>query len=218
MEDKTIDVEAIDILLIGDEDEIAEGIRRIDANFREKIVGIIRKKALSANEHDLLDIYQNVMLSILECAKKGNYDPDAKKLKSFIYTIAYRRAVDWIRAKYRVTEEHNTDLVVESTKEIICGSKYNEHWQKAQSEEKRSSILETIRNSIPKLKHRQRQVAEIIVENFPKLLNLSDIKKQLLKRYGEDVTVVAVKRARQEVYNKLKEALSITGYGDYTYD
>jgi len=218
MNKKTIDVETIDILLIGNEEEMAEGIRRIDANFREKIVAIIRKKALSANEHDLRDIYQNVILSILECAKKGNYDPDAQKLVGFICKIAYRRAVDWVREKCGIKEEHNTDIVVESTREIVCGSKYNEPWQKAQSEEKRNLILETIRNLISKLKHRQRQIAEIIIANFPDLLSISDIKEQILRRYGENVTALAVKRARQEVYSKVKEALSIAGYGEYADD
>lgn len=218
MTKKTVDVETIDILLIGNEEEIAEGVRQINDGFQEKIVEIIRKKALSANEHDLLDIYQNVMLSILECAKKGNYDPDAKKLQSFIYTIAYRRAADWVRDKCGIKEEHNTDLVVESAQEIICGSKYSEPWQEAQSKEERTLILETLRNSISKLKRRQRQVAEVIVGNFPNLLSNLDIKNQILRRYGEDVTTVAVKSAKQEVYNKVKEALSITGYGEYTYD
>lgn len=215
MTKKTVDVETINILLIGNEEEIAEAVRQINDGFQEKIVEIIRKKALSANEHDLRDIYHNVIVSILECAKKGNYDPDAQKLGGFIYKIAYRRAVDWVREKCAIKEEHNTDLVVESTREIICGSKYNEPWQKAQSEEKRNLILETIRNLISKLKHRQRQSAEIIIANFPDLLSISDIKEQILQRYGENVTALAVKRARQEVYNKVKEALSIAGYGDY---
>jgi len=214
MNKESADVETIDILLIGDDDEITDGIKRIHEAFGEKISEIIRKKALSADEHDLLDIYENVILSILECAKKGNYNPDAKKLESFIYTIAYRRAADWVRDKCGIKEEYNTDQVIKSTQEIICGSKYNEFWQKIRSEEKRSLILESIRNLIPKLKHRQRQVAEVIHVNFPNLLSISDIKNQILKRDGEDVTAVAVKRARHEVYSKVKDALSIAGYGE----
>jgi len=216
MNKKTVDVEKIDILLIGNEDEIAEGIRLIDACFREKIFEIIRKKALSAKKGDLRDIYQNVIVSILECATKGNYDPDAQKLERFIYKIAYRRAVDWIREKCGIIEEYNTDLLVEATNEVISGTKYNEYWQKAQREEKRTLILEAILKLIPKLKHRQRQVAEVIIENFPNLFEISDIKNQLLKRYGEDVTTVAVKRARQEVIDKIKESLEHAGYGGYT--
>jgi len=36
MGNKEVDVETIDILLIGNEEEIAEGIKRIDACFKEK--------------------------------------------------------------------------------------------------------------------------------------------------------------------------------------
>lgn len=215
MNKETVDVEAIDILLLGGEEEIREGIKRIHEAFGEKISEIIRKKALSADEHDLLDIYQNVILSILECAKKGNYNPDTQKLEGFIYKIAYRRAVDWIREKCSIVEEYNTDLLVEATNEVISGTKYNEYWQKAQCEEKRTLILETILKLIPKLKHRQRQVAEVIIDNFPNFFEILDIKNQLLKRYGEDITTVAVKRARQEVIDKIKESLEYAGYGGY---
>ena len=68
------------------------------------------------------------------------------------------------------------------------------------------------------LKPRQRQVAEIIHINFPNILRNVEIKKQILQRYGEDVTTLAVKSARQEVYDKVKKALSTTGYGDYVND
>ena len=218
MAKKTVDVETIDILLMGDEDEIGEAIRLIDLHFREKIVEIIRRKALSADQDDLFDIYQNVMLSILEHGLKGNHDPNVQKLEGLIYRIACRRAIDWIRHKSGIIEDCNTDAIVESTKEIICGSKYEESWRIAQSEEKRQLILETILYLIPKLKRRQRQVAEIIYSNFPDFLELSDIKNKILEIYGEDLTIPAIKQARREVYSKLKDAFSIAGYGDYIDD
>lgn len=222
MNKKTIDVETIDILLIGNEEEITEGIRLIDANFKEKIVEIIRKRALSANPDDLFDIYQEVMLGIYKNAREGKYDPGTKKktLMAFIYKIASNKAIDWLRRKYAQKRKRDTDqdVLIDSVAEIIKDSSVYESWQNAHQNEERAIILETIRNLVPRLKHRQRQVAEIIVENFPKLLSLLDIKKQLLERYGEDVTTVAVKSARQEVYNKVKEALSITGYGEYADD
>lgn len=222
MNKKTIDVETIDILLIGNEEEITEGIRRIDANFKEKIVEIIRKRALSANPDDLFDIYQEVLLGIYKNAREGKYDPGTKKktLMAFIYKIASNKAIDWLRRKYAQKRKRDTDqdVLIDSVAEIIKDSSIYESWQNAHQNEERAIILGTIRNLVPRLKHRQRQVAEIIVENFPKLLSLLDIKKQLLERYGEDVTTVAVKSARQEVYNKVKEALSITGYGEYADD
>jgi RNA polymerase sigma factor (sigma-70 family) len=216
MSKETVDVETIDILLLGDKEEIAEAIRLIHFHFREKIIWIIRKIAISADIHDLSDIYQDIMLSILECAANRNYNPDAQKLEGFIYKITYCRAIDWLRERKAIKEEHSTDSIIESAQMTICNSKYNESWQKAQAEGKRNLILKTINNLVPTLKHRQRQVAEIIRINFPDFLSDSKIKEQILYRYGEDITTLAVKSARQEVYSKIREALSIAGYGDYT--
>lgn len=217
-----VDLETIDIYLIGDEKEIAEGIRLIDAHFREKIVAIIRKRALSANPDDLFDIYQEVLLGIYKIAREGKYDPGTKKktLMAFIYKIASNKAIDWLRRKCAQKRKRDTDqdVLIDSVAEIIKDSSVYESWQNAHQNEERAIILENIRNLVPMLKHRQRQVAEIIVENFPKMLSLLDIKKQILERYGEDVPTVAVKSARQAVYNKVKEALSITGYGEYADD
>lgn len=211
-----VDVETIDILLLGDKDEIAEAVRLINFHFREKIIWIIRKIALSADIHDLSDIYQDIMLSILECAANRNYNPDAQKLEGLIYKITCCRAIDWLRGRNAIKEEHNTDLIMDSAQKIICNSKYNDSWQKAQVEGKRNLILNTINNLISTLKHRQRQVAEIIRINFLKSLSDSSIKTQILYRYGEDITTLAVKSARQEVYSKIREALLIAGYGDYS--
>ncbi len=222
MANTKVDLETIDIYLIGDEKEIAEGIRLIDALFREKIVAIIRKRALSANPDDLFDIYQEILLGIYKNAREGKYDPGTKKksLMTFIYKIASNKAIDWLRRKSAQKRKRDTDqdVLIDSVAEIIKDSSVYESWQNAHQNEERAIILETIRNLVPRLKYRQRQVAEIIFENFPKLLSLLDIKKQILERYGEDVITVAVKSARQEVYNKVKEALSIAGYGEYADD
>jgi DNA-directed RNA polymerase specialized sigma24 family protein len=201
-------------LVCGDDADFAEAIKMIDTKFRQKIVEIIRKKALSANEHDLFDIYQEVLISIFECAKKRSYNPDAQKLEGFIYTIAHHRAVDWVRKKTGILEEPNTDKVLEAVNQAIGESKYSSFWEMAQLEKKRELFLANLQKSIPSLKGRQRQVAEIINDDFPKHLEIADIKKQILKRYGEEVTIVSVKRAKQEVLSKIKEALSEFGYGE----
>ena len=111
MANKTVDVEEINILLIGDENEINEGIRLIDLYYKKKIVEIIRYKALSANKDDLFDIYQDVILGILENIKKGNYNPDKKSLEAYIYKITSNKATDWLRKK--TTIKRGGDINIE---------------------------------------------------------------------------------------------------------
>lgn len=216
MTDINIDIETIDIYLIGDEKEIAESIRLIDTHFREKIVGLIRKKALSANLDDLFDIYQEVLLGIYIDAKKGKYNPDTKTLEGFIYKIASNKAIDWIRRKFAQKRKKDTgqDVLIDSVAERIKDSNIHEAWQHAQQNEQRAIILKTIENLVPKLKHRQRQVAEIIIKYFPKTLGISDIKERILQIYNDDVTTTTVKSARREVLKKVEESLKRTGYGE----
>ena len=220
MAKETVDVETIDTLLIGDKDEISEAIGLIDANFRKKIVEIIRQRVLSANSDDLFDIYQEVLLGIYNVALEGKYDPGKKTLEGFIYRVASNKAIDWLRRKHAQKRIINTgqDVLVDSVADIIKDSNIYESWQYAHQNEERAIILETIRKLIPELKPRQRQVAEIIHVNFPNILNNLEIKEQILRRYGEDVTTLTVKSARKEVHDKVKEALSTSGYGDYAND
>jgi DNA-directed RNA polymerase specialized sigma24 family protein len=215
MQKTNIDNETIDTYLVcGDDADFVEALKMIDTKFKPKIVEVIRKKALSANEHDLLDIYQEVLSSIFECAKKGTYNPGAQKLENFIRTIAYRRAIDWVRKKCDTQEEYNTDKIIDSVNQIVSESKYGFLWEKAQNEEKINLILSTILKLIPQLKHRQRQVAEVIIEDFPKYLEDANIKERILQRYGEEVSIIAVRRSKQEVLSKVKEALPESGCGD----
>lgn len=209
-----VDTFAIDVLLVGNEKEIAEAIKLIDFHFRGHIIGIIRKTALSADLEELRGIYHDVIVSIMECAKSQKYNPDAEKLLSFIYTIAYRRAADWVRKKTGVLETSNTDEIVDAVNQVITESKYGSSWEMMRLENKRELFLLTIQKLIPNLKQRQRQIAEIIKDDFPKHLENADIKEQILKRYGDDVTIISVRRAKQEVLNKIKDALSESGYGD----
>jgi len=216
MSDTTIDLETIDIYLIGDDKEIAEGIRLIDFHFKEMIVSFIHKRALSANTDDLFDIYQDVLLGIFKVAQDGKYNSGAVSLKAFIYKIASNKADDWLRKKLALKRNPDTDqeTLIDSVAEAIRDSSIHEAWQYAHLNETRSVILKTIRNLIPKLKPRQRQIAEIMKEGFPNALNDDEIKMQLLNNYGEDISKIAVKSARQEVYKKIREVLIANGHGD----
>lgn len=212
MIEETIDVETIDIYLIGDQDEIAEGIRLINGKFKYKIVEIIHRRALSANTDDLFDIYQDTLLGIYEYAHKKKYEPGPTTLVSLIYKIATNKANDWLRKKFAQKRkvEIDKDVLIDSVAETISDSQIKEPWQIAQENDQRAIVLAAIRKLIPRLKPRQRQVAEIIKENFPCYLSDPDIKEQILQVYDEDISTIAVKSARKEVYEKLKDTLSNT--------
>lgn len=210
-------IETIDIYLIGDDKEIAEGIRLIDFHFKEIILSIVHKRVPSANPDDLFDIYQDVLSGIFKVAQEGKYEPGAVSLKAFIYKVASNKAVSWLRKKLALRRNPDTDqeTLIDSVAEAIRDSSTHEAWQYAHLNEARSAILKTIRDLIPKLKPRQRQVAEIMKESFPNVLSDDEMKMQILNIYGEDITKIAVKSARQKVYKKIRETLIVTGNGDW---
>jgi RNA polymerase sigma factor (sigma-70 family) len=216
MTKETIDVEAINILLIGDKDDIARGIRLIHDSFKGKIVEIIRRTAVSADESELQDIYQDVILGISQAAFDGKYDPDKRTLQAYIYKIATNKAKDYLRRKFaqKRVEDSEQRVTIDSVTKTLEDSSIKEVWQYAQQNEEISLILENIKKIIPRLKKRQRQVAELILVKWPNFLSDAEIKIEILNIYGEDITTLAIKSARQEVYSKVKEALKTNGHGD----
>ena len=216
MTDTTIDLETINIHLIGNEKEIAAGIRLIDAQFRPRIYAVIRSKAFSANPDDVFDIYQLVLLGINQSARAGDYDPDATALEGFMYRIAANKAVDWLRKKTAIKRGGNVDqdVLIDSVSEAIKDSNIYEAWHEAHRNEERGTILETIRSLVPNLKLRQRQVAEIIIGAFTASLDNSEIKERILQVYGEDVSTSAVKSAKTKVLEKVQLSLKRRGYGE----
>lgn len=209
MRNNDVDTETIDILLIGNEDELAEAIYEIDRLFKGKIVELIRRKVLSANTEDLLDIYQEALLGIYLYAKEGKYEPEPKSLKGLIYRIASNKADDWVRKRHakKRSAEVEEGVLIDAVVETIRDSNIAEAWENAQMNEGRKIILKTIQDIIPRLKLRQRQVAEIICQHFPASLSNEAIRDEILRMGGELVTVQAVKRAREEVLKKVEISL-----------
>lgn len=216
MSNTSIDTETIDIYLIGNDEEIAEGIKLIDFHFRKKIASLIERRAPSANPDDIFDIYQEVLLGIFKEAQEQKYKPGVASLEAYIFKIASNKTRDWLRKKLALKRnpEADREALVDFLAEAIQDSSIHEAWQYAHLNEARSAILKTIRNLIPKLKPRQRQVAEIMKENIPNILDDNEIRKIISINYDKGVTKLAVKSARQAVYKKIKEALMVNGNGD----
>lgn len=202
-------LDEISILLIGNEEEQNEAVRLIDKHLRRPIVAKIRRSAIGLPSADLPDVYQEVLLDVLEAARKGQYDPD-RSLLPFIFTVAYRRAIDRVRkiSGKQVAEAELLDAITES----LADTKVGEAWREVIAREEGRKMMEVIRNTIAKMPARQRQVASVVIERFPDTATLQEIRQEILGRTGEQLTVVAVKRARQEARKKIREQLVLGGY------
>lgn len=204
-----VDPEEISILLIGDSREQERAISLIDKHLRRAIIYKIRETAISLAPDELLDVYQDVLLNVWNAAKEKRYDPD-KPMLPFLFMLAQRRAYDRVR-KNDAKKIHESSLLDEVS-ESLRDTKVGEAWQIVAARNDGHRMMDIIRKTVVKMPTRQRQVASVVIENFPEVLSPQDVSELIYRTTGEKITVVAAKRAWQEARNKIREQLIDAGY------
>jgi len=208
-EDLAFDPEEVSILLIGNEEEQNRAIYLIDKHLRSSVIYKIRKTALGIPPDEVMEIYQEALLNVLEAAREQRYDPDQPFLP-FLFTLAYRRACDRIRKNN--TKKENEKKLLDEISQKLKGTKVGEAWELVAQKNDGSRVIEAIRRSIIKMPTRQRQVAEIMIDFFPDKPSNQKICEEILRKTSEPTTIVAVKRAKQEARKKIYELLVSLGY------
>jgi DNA-directed RNA polymerase specialized sigma24 family protein len=203
-----VDTDEISLLLIGNQEEQNLAISLIDKHLQKAILYKIRQKGLSLGSEEILEVYRDVLLNIIEAARKKRYDPD-KPLLPFIFTLAQRRTIDRIRIQIR--HESESELLDEIAK-TLKDTKVGEAWQIIVKKDEGRKRMELMRREIARMPHRQRQVAEVIIEKFHEEPTYQDICDEIYKKTGERLTVVMVKGAWREARKKIKDVLIDTGY------
>jgi DNA-directed RNA polymerase specialized sigma24 family protein len=187
----TLDPEEISRLLLGDEEEQNKAIFLIDKHLRRSVVYGIRKTALSVAPDEIMDIYQEVLLNVLTAAREQRYDP-GKPLLSFLYMLAHRRACDRIRKKSTI--EENENKLLEEVHRRLENTNVGEVWEQVAKKNDGSRMVKIIRQTVIGMPNRQRQVASVVIDFFPKIPSLDTIRDVIFKDTGELLTVVAIKK------------------------
>jgi RNA polymerase sigma factor (sigma-70 family) len=203
---EVFDEEATRILFIGTEEEIAQGLVRIDRNLRVRCCAWIRKLFPGMKPHDLADAWQETLVGVWRSVTDGRFDAD-QPLMPFLCSIFWARAVDHTRrTKAR-------DDAIAAVGEQLRGTRTGEQW-KRYSEAERSEIRELIRDAIATLPEKQRVVWQVFVDNYPETKSMEVLRVEVSKVTGKEETLAAVKRALQEGRPKVREFLERKGYDD----
>jgi DNA-directed RNA polymerase specialized sigma24 family protein len=205
--EKKVDTEEISILLIGSEEEQNQAITLIDKHLHKPILCKIRQTALSLSSEELIEVYEEVMLNIITAAREKRYDPD-QPLLPFIFVLAQRRAIDRIRTK---TRHENESELLDEIAETLKDTRVGEAWQIVIKKDEGRKRLELMRRSVARMPHRQRQVAEVIIDRFHEEPTYQDICDEIYEKTGERLTVVIVKGAWREARKKIREVLIDAG-------
>lgn len=204
-----LDTEEISILLIGDEAERKQAIELIDKHLQRAIARKIRYAAPGLPPDELLEVYGDVLLGVWKAAKEGRFDPD-RPLLPFLFTLAQRKAYDRLRKRSRVQKAR--EELLDAVAERLAGTEVGAAWEEVVAREDGQRMNGIIRDTVARMPARQRQVASVVIECFPSIPTPQEIRQEIYETTGEQLTVVAVKRAWQEARAKLREQLVLAGY------
>jgi len=94
------------------------GIRYLDSEFRERVLRHIKRCGWGFFDyHDLLDVYQETVIGMLEKARKPEFEP-CRSLR-MVLTIARNKAIDLLRKrghKINLDEDAILEVVAADTK------------------------------------------------------------------------------------------------------
>jgi len=204
-----VDPEEISILLIGNQEEQNQAIFLINKHLHKSILYKIRQTGLSLSSEELLDVYQEVILNVLEAARGKRYDAD-QPLLPFLFTLAQRRAVDRIRKMH--TRRENESELLDEIAEALKDTSVGEAWQIVAKKDDGRRMQELMRRAISRMPRRQRQVAEVIIERFPEEPVYQKICDEIYEKTRERLAVVMVKGAWREARKKIRGVLIDEGY------
>ncbi|MHC4401369.1 MAG: RNA polymerase sigma factor [Planctomycetota bacterium] len=179
------------------------GLVALDADFRKDIGRCIKSVGWSFDSHEIWDVYQQVLLELVEMVRKGTVDLN-QPLLPLAKTIARRRAIDHLRRKgHRL--KRNLDDVLETLAEKLTSSNLNLRWRyldRLVQKEFRAALME----EVSQLPHKQRVVAEARVNHFED--GWEAVKEEVSRVTGKQETVVAVKSAWRDAKETLRDRLT----------
>jgi RNA polymerase sigma factor (sigma-70 family) len=191
-------------LLSGDELARGEAIYLIDKELRHAIVKKIRHSAPSLAPQSVAEAYQDTLLSVWQIARAGHFNPE-KPLLPLLFAVAQRRAVDCLRKRCRREVDYDQLLNVVSSR--LKDTNTGEAWHALAQRETARKTMHALRDVVAHLPPRQREVASIIVDAFPDVLSVEEMRQAVAEETGRQVTLAAVKRAWQEARKKTRRCL-----------
>jgi RNA polymerase sigma-70 factor (ECF subfamily) len=94
------------------------------------VVSFARKQGLSQNDSE--DVGQETVMAFVQSYRKGGYDRDKGRLRSWLFGIAYRKCADTLRRKMRenviTAKSDGADLLKSIADEDQAAAKWDAQW------------------------------------------------------------------------------------------
>lgn len=197
--------EDVRILLIGSENELAEGLAAIDRHLRPGLCGLVRREFPGISSEDLADLWGCVLMNLLEMVRETRFDAD-QPLLPLMCRLARRRATDLVRRR------RSQDNLLAGVGEALRDTQTGAEWGRMSVAERREAMA-LIRAAIGTLPTRQRVVMQVFVDHYSETADMQVLRRLVSDHTGSPETLAAVKRALQEARAKVRDHLRSKGYG-----
>jgi DNA-directed RNA polymerase specialized sigma24 family protein len=196
----SFDEEAVRILLIGDSEEIGQGLNLVDRHFRMTMSGWVRSQFPGLSSADLADIWQETLSGLFKRVRQQQFDAD-QPLLPLLRAIARNQAIS--RTRRLKTDDQLLAAIAESLRVTEIGDRWSQL-----DELVRRETLECIRRHIRELPYKQRLVIQSFIGGFPETESMELLRQNVSKITGKEETLASVKRALQEARRKFRELLA----------
>lgn len=84
---REVDEEEVRILLMGNEEEIREGLSQVHEHYERRVCAGIRRRYSWLSPEDLADVWGETLAALIEKVRSGKFDAE-RSLPSLLYTIS----------------------------------------------------------------------------------------------------------------------------------
>ena len=191
-------------LLTGTRKEFSRGINLLYKEYRQGLLAYIHKVAPGLTYERKRDALTDTFKNLCQEIDSGTFDLDLPVAR-FLFRAAKLRAYDQLRQQTKKTSQLTTflDDVADEIKQTEIGKA----WTQFASQNKANEITTEFKIFLSELPPVQRQVAQIMSDNFPRKLEMEDYIEEICLRTGEVTTGVKIKSALAQVRAKFFDIL-----------
>ncbi|MBI3867701.1 MAG: sigma-70 family RNA polymerase sigma factor [Verrucomicrobia bacterium] len=195
------DEDHIKLGFLGSYEERAEALEQLWQMYSSRLTSYVEgefpalPKDLVANA--VLDAYRQLFSKV----EAQDFDLD-RPLVNWLFKTCWRRAADE-RRKY-VRRPLNSAELLDCIGNDLEGTEVGSDWQELARQDKAKEAAEEFRRFLLTLPDVQHQVAQVEADFYPDKPNREEICEEIYRRTGKRPTVVQVKSARAQIWQKLR--------------
>lgn len=199
-----LDEDEIKIGLLGTQEAHGRAIETLYRHYDYRVMCFIVKN-FPGLPYDLAAVaVQETFIALSTAARRDSFDFE-KPLEAFLFRTARFKAIDEYRKVGKSAS--SKDELYEGVGKALAGTEASELWRKAQDAGKALALRSDFLDFLQTLPPRQRQVAQVMADKFPRKLTEAEICDEIFRRTNDRPTAIEVKSALAQIRIKFRALL-----------